>query len=208
MKKLLLFSAFMVLFTNHVQSQSFYYFEPRITASASVAWYRISLDDFDSVYKGRSGFSPGGSIGVRVWGSHYAMVKMRQFNKSGKSGIHPTSGLNLENARWRETWYTVGVRVQPSLSGKGGSYYGFGVAFYQVDEEPGLSVFEANNANDQGDTGNGFYLELGIQYYLWKRAAAFFEIEVASGGMRGRSGFEAFSVGGWRFALGLNIFAF
>ena len=136
------------------------------------------------------------------------MAKFRCFEKSGKSGLHPVTGLDLEDALWHEHWYTIGLRVQPTITSQRSTYYGFGLAFYDVDETAQLSLFESNNTQPSDELGSGFYLELGFQYFLIQKAALFFEVEIASGGIRGRSGFETLSIGGFRYALGVTLFPF
>ncbi|MBN1543681.1 hypothetical protein JW992_16175 [candidate division KSB1 bacterium] len=179
--------------------------QPRFFAGGSGGLFRISLDDFTQLYSSRWGFSPGGSAGIRVYKSNYLVAKYRTFQKNGKTaGIEHQSGQPLQSARWQEEWIAVGVRAQPPIVSRGNSYYGFGAAFYRVSESENLSIFDPAD----GDTGSGFYLELGLQYFLHHRTASFFEMEVASGGLRGKTGFEGFSIGGFRFALGLSVFLF
>ena len=177
---------------------------PRLVLGGSGALFRISLDQFESVYKSRLGPSYGGFAGIRVYTGHYLLFKYASFQQDGKEGTHGESGLNLRDARWQEQWYNVGVRIHPFQAGRTQSYYGFGVVFYDVKEQPQLSVFDSKSEEKNSELGNGFFLELGIEYFVHRRLASFFELEVASGGVRGKTGFEAFSVGGFRFALGVN----
>lgn len=195
----------LMLTASHGVAQPYGYFQPRITLGGSAAQFRISLDEFENIYESRWGASYGGFVGVRVFSAHYALLKYSTFQKAGKKGIHSQSGLDLRNAKWDERWYSIGLRVHPPILRKIQSYYGFGVAFFDVDEQPGLSVFQDQ---DENGLGSGFYLELGLEYFPVEKASAFFEFEVASGGTRGKTGFEAFSVGGYRFALGLTLWPF
>jgi hypothetical protein len=201
----LMAAAFLMLTTSHSGAQPYGYFQPRFTLGGSAAEFRISLDEFENIYQSRWGASYGGFVGVRVFSAHYALFKYATFQKGGKKGILPETGLDLQNAKWDEQWYSIGLRVQPPILRKIQSYYGFGVAFFDVDEQPGLSVFQDQ---DENGLGTGFYLELGLEYFPMQKASAFFELEVASGGTRGKTGFEAFSVGGFRFALGLTLWPF
>ncbi len=209
MRPIVLFFLLLISLAVGLQAQSFSAFsQPRFFAGGSGGLFRISLDDFTSIYTSRWGVSPGGAAGVRVYKNNYLVGKYRTFNKNGKpSGIAPHSGLSLSQADWHEQWIAVGVRIQPPLESRGNSYYGFGAVFYRVEEDENLSLFDMQNEENR-NTGSGFYLELGLQYFLHPRTAGFFEMEIASGGIRGRTGFEGFSVGGFRFALGLLIFLF
>jgi len=102
------------------------------------------------------------------------------------------------------------LRIHPPVEKKWSSYYGFGLGFYNVQENEPLSIFQkigqASQSTDSG--GTGFFFELGIDYFVVEKLAAFFEIEIASGGSRGRSSFEAMSVGGWLFSLGVTFWPF
>jgi hypothetical protein len=184
------------------------YFQPRTILGGDVAQFRISLDTFENVYQDRWGPSYGGFVGVRAFSAHYIMLKYGTFEKDGKTGIHPVSDLPLENAHWDEKWYSIGLRISPPIMKKNHSYYGFGISFFDVDELKNLSVFNQSSQNDDDGLGSGFYLELGMEYFLINRVAAFFEMQIASGGVKGKTGFEAMSIGGFRFALGITIFPF
>ena len=208
MKKIF-FMGFMVFIVSNSFAQSYYYYySPKMSVGSSGALFRISHDGFDDVYTSRYGLSNGFHLGWNAYKSHFLMAKVRFFEKSGKSGLHPVSGLDLNDAVWQERWYTIGLRVQPTITSKRSAYYGFGVAFYDVDETDQLSLFETSNTQSSDELGSGFYLELGFQYFLIEKSALFFEVEIASGGIRGRSGFEALSVGGFRYALGISFFPF
>ena len=150
-------------------------------------------------------------MGVRVFGAHYVALKYGMFQKGGKSGIYPPTGDDMRNARWKEQWYKIGLRIHPTVEKKWGSYYGFGLGFYNVQEKEPFSIFKkVGEGGDEAvqEMGTGFYLELGIDYFLMNKLAAFFEIEISSGGSRGRSSFEAMSVGGWLFSAGVSYWPF
>lgn len=202
--------AIVLIFAGTAFGQYEPYFQPRIIAGASAAQFRISLDAFENVYQSRWGPSFGGFVGVRTFGAHYLTLKTATFEQSGKQGAHPVTGKDLQNARWEEQWYSVGLRVYPPVTQRAHSYYGFGISFFDVNEVEDLSVFTQTNAKSENDEGlgSGFYLEIGLEYFPMKRLAAFFEMQVASGGVRGKTGFEAMSVGGFRFAAGLSVFPF
>lgn len=180
--------------------------QPNVMIGGSASQFRISLADFENVYDGRWGPSYGGFVGIRVFSAHYAVLKYGTFQRNGKAGTHASSGLDLKNARWDEKWYSIGLRVHPPIANNFQSYYGFGMSFFDVNEVEGLSVFDSNSSNS--GLGSGFYMELGLEYFPFSRFATFFEMQIASGGVRGKTGFEAMSVGGFRFALGISIYPF
>ena len=177
-------------------------------AGGDFGLFRISLDQFEEVYTNRWGTSYGGFAGVRFLGGYYLIGKYGQFEKSGKQGTHNFSGQDLKNASWTEEWYQIGLRVHPPIVKKLNSYYGFGISFFKVDEVDSLSVFYSENKTNQNDTGSGFYMELGLEYFPTELLAAFFHFEISSGGIRGKTGFEAMSVGGYRLTTGISFWPF
>lgn len=189
------------------RAQGGYFYQPRIFLGGDVAYFRISLDNFERVYVNRWGESMGGFVGVRAFGGNHVIFKYHTFEQQGRNeGRHPQSDLALKDAHWHEEMYLIGLRLHPPITRKFHSYYGFGVAFLKVIEKENLSVFNSTAQSD--DLGSGFYLDLGLEYFPWERVAAFFEMEISSGGIRGKTGFESMSVGGFRFALGVCFWPF
>lgn len=184
------------------------YSQPRLLMGGGIALFRISLDDFESLYSNRWGESYGGFCGVRFYSSYYLNFKYNLFEKAGKSGLDPKTGLERSDARWRQSWYTIGLRAHPPITRRFNSYYGFGIVFYDVEEKENLSIFSQSNTQKADEWGNGFYLELGLEYLFIKELGLYFEMEISSGGVRGQTGFEGFSVGGFRFAFGMVAFPF
>jgi hypothetical protein len=180
--------------------------QPRLMAGADFGAFRISLKDFEDMYTSRWGTSLGGFIGVRAFAVHYIMFKYGTFDKSGRQA--GADGVDFSDARWREQWYKIGLRVHPVPNGKWGSYYGFGISFYNIKETEGLSIFTLKNKDASREIGSGFYLDAGIDYFMRPEVALFFDVEIASGGTSGRTGFEAMSIGGWRFAGGISFWPF
>jgi hypothetical protein len=181
--------------------------QPRIFVGAEGGYFCISLNRFENVYKDRWGPIYGAHAGVNVFSVHYLTFKYRHFEQSGKEGIHPESGKDLSLAKWREDWFTLGLRIQPRSDMKWNSYYGFGYAFFSFTEKAGLSVYNEDRA-DSKRCGGGFYLELGIERYLCDRASVFVEFEVSSGGIGGRAGLEGQSIGGYCFSGGIVVWIF
>lgn len=182
---------------------------PRTLVGGQLSYFRVSIHNFEDMYDGRWGESYGAFAGVRAFGAHYITFKYGNFEKNGKNGIHAPTGLDLKDARWQENWYKLGLRIHPQIEEKWGSYYGFGLGFYNIKEVEPLSIFQKIGENDTSQGGGtGFYLELGVDYLVWDRLTAFFELEISSGGSRGRASYEAMSVGGWLFSLGVMMWPF
>lgn len=183
---------------------------PRVYFGADAAAFRISLSNFENVYTNRWGQSYGGFLGVRAFGAHYVTAKYGGFYKSGKEGVQPSTGANLKNAGWQEQWLKIGLRIHPEPTNKLGSYYGFGLGFFRINEAESISVFNVRGPQTQSNNsvGSGFYLEFGVDYFVIDKLTAFFDVEVASGGTKSRTSFEAMSVGGWRFSAGLAFWPF
>ncbi len=190
------------------EARDFLYRHPRFMAGGDIGLFRISLGQFEEVYTNRWGSSYGGFAGVRFLGGYYLVGEYGQFEKPGKQGKHKYTGYELQNASWQEKWYQVGLRVHPPIMKKINSYYGFGLSFFNVDEVDSLSVFKTQNGSNQKDTGSGFYMELGLEYFPTEMLAAFFQFEISSGGIRGKTGFEAMSVGGYRLTAGISFWPF
>lgn len=182
--------------------------QPRLMVGGDFSAFRISLREFEDMYSSRWGAGLGGFIGIRAFAVHYITFKYGAFNKSGRKGVESDSNIDFSNARWREQWYKIGLRIHPLPTGKWGSYYGFGISFYDIKETEGLSIFTLKDKEGSREIGSGFYLDAGIDYFMRPEVALFFDVEIASGGVRGRTGFEAMSIGGWRFAGGISFWPF
>lgn len=173
---------------------------PRVVLGGDAGMFRISHFDFEDIYTDRWGPSYSGFAGVRVFSHYYATFSYGRFEKDGKENIAADDG-SAPDPHWTETWYKIGVQMHPRVREKLGSFYGFGFAIYQIDENEPLRLFSA-------DRGQGFYMELGADYALHQTASLYFKISISSGGERDRSGFESQSIGGYRFSLGLSVWPF
>lgn len=181
------------------------FLQPRMFLGVDGGYFRISLERFEDVYSSRWGPVYGAHGGINVYSAYYLTVKYRTFERNGKKGIHPKSGKNLSNAKWMEDWYTFGLRIHPWSGSVWGSYYGFGYAFYSLEEKSELSVYNDNGGKKKG---GGFYLDIGVERFITRRAVAFLELEVASGGIGGRSGLEGQSIGGYFISGGFTLWLF
>jgi hypothetical protein len=176
---------------------------PHVMLGGDAALFRISLDDFTQIYQHRIGPSFSGFLGIRAFSGYYLTGKFGQFYQDGKKSSHTAEGISTSLASWREKWYNIGVRNHPPITRNLHSFFGFGIVFFHVDESDSVSIFKNKTLKHDSGLGNGFYLELGMDYFLRRSLAAYFLAEVSSGGERGQTGFEAFSIGGFRLGLGV-----
>jgi len=163
--------------------------------------FRISHDDFSSVYDGRAGFIPGGHALVKIKAPYNVIVKYRQFDKENLRVFNDDQLL----LKWEQRFVNIGLRYATYGERRFTQFFGFGVALMNIKETGPLAVASPNGgARD----ATGFYLELGTDYRFVQRAALFFEIEISSAGVEGKSAFEGTSVGGYYIGVGMNVFLF
>lgn len=179
---------------------------PRLILGGDYGAFRISHKDFERVYKSRWGGGFGGFAAVRFYGTAYAAAKYGSFYSSAKN---QTAAEGFMESSWKEEWLKAGVRFRRLPDGRWGSYYGFGAAFYFIDETGSQFILAGSSSGAAGkQQGSGFYMEAAIEYLVTSKAVVYLEAEVASGGIGGRTGFEEKSIGGWRFAAGLSVSPF
>jgi len=169
----------------------------KVIVGGGVGVFRISYDDFSELYDGRSGFMYGGQVLYKVYAPYFLVAKLNIFEKSG---VRDSTGNELN---WRQRGINVGVRYVSYRDRKLVSYFGFGFVFYNIKEEGALSLF---NAGDGSRNATGLFLGGGLEYRFVKRASVFFDVEVSSAGLKGKSGFQGNSVGGFSIGLGMNFF--
>ncbi|RMD91364.1 MAG: hypothetical protein D6814_18340 [Calditrichaeota bacterium] len=178
----------------------------RISIGGTAGLFRISLNDFDKFYGGRSGLTWGGHISYRISTPYNVVFKYRRFNKSSD---FQNNGQRF-NLDWKEEWFNIGLRYM-GASGEGlSNFFSFGFAFFSIVEKGGQSVISNNaftNPSKKTNAG-GFFIDLGFNYPLMSRLAFLFELEITSAGVEGKSGFEGSSVGGFLFNVGLAAFLF
>lgn len=173
---------------------------PRMVIGGDAGLFRISHWDFKDLYQDRWGPSYSVFAGVRVYSFYYAAFTYGSFEKEGKNDFSVINQNVTGHPHWQEKWYKIGVQIHPVINKKWGSFYGFGFAFYQINEK--------NPKLYSGDRGQGFYMDLGADYALHDMVSLYLKISISSGGESDRSGFESQSIGGYRFALGLSIWPF
>jgi hypothetical protein len=163
--------------------------------------FRISHDDFSSVYDGRTGFIPGGHALVKIKAPYNLIVKYRRFDKENLRVLNEDQLL----LQWEQRFVNIGLRYVSYNERRFTQFFGFGVSWMNIKESGPLAVTSPNGGTREA---TGFYLELGADYRFVQRATLFFEIEISSAGVEGKSAFEGTSVGGYYFGLGLNAFLF
>jgi hypothetical protein len=171
----------------------------RLILGGNVGSFRISYDGFKELYGGRSGLTLGALAIVKIATPYHAMVKYRQFEKDSdvlRAGV-------MQQQLWEEKWYNIGMRYLAYGDRKLTSYFGFGFAIFRIKETGPASVFGREPGKRDA---SGFFLDGGLEYRFIKLASLYFELEVTSAGIEGKSGFEGASVGGFLIGTGINLF--
>ena len=169
----------------------------KVIVGGGVGVFRISYDDFSELYDGRAGFTYGGQVLYKVYAPYFLVAKLNIFEKSGG---RDSTGNELN---WRQRGINLGVRYVSYRDRKLVSYFGFGFVFYNIKEEGAVSLLSAG-AGSRNATG--LFLGGGLEYRFVKRASIFFDVEVSSAGLKGKSGFQGNSVGGFSIGIGINLF--
>lgn len=171
----------------------------RLVVGGSAGVFRIAYDDFTDVYDGRSGLAYGGQALLKVFAPYFVVAQLNIFEKDGT--IDSTGAA----INWRQRGINLGVRYVGYRERKLVSYFGFGFVFFNIKEDGPVSLFGGS-----GGTHNatGLFLDGGLEYRFVPRASVFLDVEVSSAGLKGKSGFQGNSVGGFSIGLGVNAFIF
>ncbi|MDZ7269807.1 MAG: hypothetical protein ONB48_21135 [candidate division KSB1 bacterium] len=170
----------------------------RLILAGSAGIFRIHHNNFTRIYGRRSGPAPGGAAVVKIRTPWHLAVKYRHFALDHAATVE---GAKVQ-LQWRERWINAGVRFLNRAPGKMGNFFGFGLAFFRIEETGPLSLFP--EAGGERNT-SGFFIDLGLDYRFAGRAAFFVEFEITSATPDGGSGFEGASVGGYLLSAGLNL---
>jgi len=171
----------------------------KFIVGGSAGIFRIAYDEFTNLYSGRSGLIYGGQALYRVYAPYFAVAKLSMFEKDGAvdstgAGVH-----------WQQRGINLGVRFISYRERRLVSYLGFGFVFFQIKEDGPASIF---NDADRRRNATGLFLNGGLEYRFMSRGSVFLDLEVNSAGLKGKSGLQGNSVGGFSVALGLNVFIF
>lgn len=161
--------------------------------------FRIAYDDFTSIYDGRTGLAYGGHVLYKIRAPYFITGGISFFERDGKVA---SSGAG---ARWQQRGIHLGVRYVNYRERRLGSFFGFGFVFYDIDESGAASVF---GGEPRRRNANGLFLDGGMEYRFARRLSVFLDVEVSSAGLKGKSGFQGNSVGGFSIGLGVNAFIF
>jgi hypothetical protein len=169
----------------------------KFIVGGSAGFFRISYDDFPALYDGRAGLNYGGQALLKIFAPYFAVAKLNFFEKDG------TVDSTGDAVSWRQRGVNLGVRYISYRERKLVSYFGFGFVFFNINESGPASLF--------GDTGGtrtatGLFLGGGLEFRFVPRASVFMDVEVSSAGLKGKSGFQGNSVGGFSIGLGMNVF--
>lgn len=174
----------------------------RLIIGGNTGIFRISYDGFSRIYDKRSGMAPSASALVKIRPPYYAAVKYHQFKRDANV---VANNIVVDVQEWEEKWYTVGVRYVSYGERRMVNHFGFGLAFFKINETGPASVFGRQPGKRDA---SGFFLDVGLEYRFVKYLSLGGGFEITSAGIGGTSGFEGSSVGGYLFSAGLNWFVF
>lgn len=177
---------------------------PRVVAGGTIGYFRVSLDNFSELYNSRWDNFYSGQVSIRVYRSTFATFQYASFAKQGKTVTIEETGESGQ-ADWNETFMNIGIRRYTDTNKKWRFFTGVGFIFINIEETPGISIFNHKNSTETKTSGSGFYLEIGGDYILIPHVAIGWEIEANSAGEGGNPGFAGSNLGGLVFQLGLNL---
>ena len=196
-----------VLFVFPTVSQARWGRYPKMQAGIQGGVFRISVDRFDEYYRNRFAFPVGFHLGYAFSPSFYAVFRGRHFQKSHKSADKATG--RLRNRLWQEDWLELGIQQYSlSFSGTSRTFFGFGLAFFTVQEKKDGDFLQSLGYNSRRTNPRGFYICGGFDYLVSDRTTLSFEIELTSAGVGKGAGLQAQSVGGIFVNLGVNFLLF
>jgi hypothetical protein len=171
----------------------------RFMIAGSAGWFRISHDDFSGLYGDRAGLVYGAAAVAKIRSPYNLVVKYRSFQKANDVIVNDVPA----EVSWDQNWINVGVRYVSFGRQPVTSFFGFGLAFFKIDESGPRGILSPEGGER---SATGFFLDGGLDFRFTQRTSIFFEIEISSAAVGGRGGFEGSSVGGYYLELGLNLF--
>lgn len=181
---------------------------PRLTLGATGGMFRISHDQFDNSFKSKWGPSWGAHAIVRLSNRYHVVAKYKRYAKSEDITIDQES-LEID---WQQQWINLGLRFSGSSAERITSSLGFGLAFFNATGNSVDQVLRGNPLMPQyvesEKSATGFFLDLGVNIPLHKLVSLLVELELSSASPEGGGGFEATSIGGIFFGVGVNIIPF
>ena len=203
--KLILVVLFVSLFisTSFVNAWEIYTL-PRVVVGGSYGVLRVSLDNFSKYYNSRWDGYYSGQISVRVYKNNYVTVQYGKYNKTGKSFVNNETELTTK-AKWDERILNVGIRRYSELNRRWRSFIGIGFAFIDVEEAAGYSLFKSEAVDNVKTDGQGFFLEIGGDYFIIPNLAFSLEFEATTASEGGGPSFVGSNLGGYAFMTGVNL---
>jgi len=191
-----------LLWTTLAAAQNYSGGPDRLIIGGHTGVFRISYNGFDRIYDKRSGMALGASALVKIRPPYYAAIKYHQFKRDANV---VENGIVVDTQHWKEEWYTVGACYVSYGERRLVNHFGFGLAFFKINETGPVSVFGRQPGKRNA---SGFFFDLGLEYRFLKYVSLGAGFELTSAGIGGTSGFEGSSVGGYLFSAGLNWFVF
>lgn len=177
----------------------------RIEVTPSIGIFRISNDNFSEFYDSRVGYPFGVSVDYAFNPALHLNIRGKFFQKNSTYfDDRINSDVDLD---WRQSWIGIGIqRFTISFSGGSRSFFGFGFAFFTLEENKDGYLLASTNTTDSNP--KGFYLNGGFDRNLSNTIRLRFEIELTSAGVGNGFGIETQSFGGIFGGLGLNFSLF
>ncbi len=177
--------------------------QPRIVVGGTFGTFRISYDEFPSIYGGRWMNSVAGSGSYLIKAPYNILVKYRVAGQSGSATISGTP----HTLEWREKILNFGIRYIYANDKRVSNFFSFGFLTATIEENGSYSLFGDRTGPRKSNAG-GFFLDTGVFISITSRLQASIELEISSAALSGKSGFEGTSVGGYYLATGLTLFLF
>ncbi len=176
--------------------------QPRIEITPSIGIFRLSNDNFSDFYESRIVYPLGVSIDYAFNPTFHLNIRGKYFKKSSTFSDENSNGdVDLV---WKQTWFGIGIqRLTISFTGDSRSFFGFGFAFFSLDENEDGYLLARTNATTKNP--KGFYLSGGVDRNISDKIRLRFEIELTSAGVGDGFGIETQSFGGIFGGLGLNL---
>ncbi|MCH8124792.1 hypothetical protein IIC38_02340 [candidate division KSB1 bacterium] len=176
----------------------------RIEITPSFGAFRISNDAFSRFYDNRWLYPAGVSIDYALNPSLHLNVRAK-FSQKNSSYFDEDLNENVD-LKWEQSWFGIGIqRFTSSPFSKSRSYFGFGFAFFQIDENKEGYLLRELSRSSSSTNPKGFFICGGFDRPVSSKINFRFEIEATSAGVGDGFGFESQSLGGIYIGLGINF---
>ncbi len=208
MNQKLLFSLFaltLLIFLPQQTHAQFFHLDrqPRLVVGGSVGTFRLSYEEFKTLYDGRWMNSTALHGSYLIKAPYNILLKYRTAGKTASAQINGEP----HSLDWQETIYNFGIRYIYANDRRVANFFSFGFMTATIEENGTYSLFGDRTAPRKSSAG-GFFLDTGVFISITARLQATIELEISSAALEGKSGFEGTSVGGYYLAAGLTLFLF